>query len=144
MAILILGNHFLLIEEYSERLFKPQFRYSIINGEITVTTKNTKKQSFSEIIKGETPVLVDFYTDWCGPCKMMNPILKKIKNRMGGQINIIKIDAEKNPDAAIRYQVRGVPTLILFQKGRILWQQSGVVREDQLHSIITSKIEETI
>lgn len=105
-----------------------------------MTTKTAKNQSFSEIIKGETPVLVDFYTDWCGPCKMMTPILKKLKNRMGNQINIIKIDAEKNPDAAIRYQVRGVPTLILFHKGQILWQQSGVVREEQLHSIISSKI----
>lgn len=99
-----------------------------------------KKQSFSEIIKGEKPVLVDFYTDWCGPCKMMTPILKKLKNRLGDQINIIKIDAEKNTAAAIRYQVKGVPTLILFQRGKILWQQSGVVQADQLYSIITSKI----
>ncbi|WP_234567233.1 thioredoxin [Rhodohalobacter sp. 614A] len=97
-------------------------------------------QSFSEMIKGEVPVLVDFYTDWCGPCKMMVPILKKLKNRMGDQINIIKIDAEKNPTAAIRYQVRGVPTLILFQKGHILWQQSGVVQAEQLYSIITDRI----
>lgn len=102
---------------------------------------NTKdKQSFSEIIKGETPVLVDFYTDWCGPCKMMTPILKKLKNRMGDQINIIKIDAEKNPAAAIRYQVRGVPTLILFQNGQILWQKPGVVQAEELYSIITSRI----
>lgn len=107
-----------------------------------MTTKTAKNQSFSEIIKGDTPVLVDFYTDWCGPCKMMNPILKKLKNQMGDRINIIKIDAEKNADAAIRYQVRGVPTLILFQKGRILWQQSGVIQEKQLYSIITNKIDE--
>lgn len=106
-----------------------------------MTTKTANNQTFSQIIKGNTPVLVDFYTDWCGPCKMMIPILKKLKNRMGDQITIIKIDAEKNPDAAIRYNVRGVPTIILFQKGRILWQQSGVVREDQLHSIIESKID---
>lgn len=105
-------------------------------------TKEKNNQSFSEIIKGDTPVLVDFYTDWCGPCKMMVPILKKLKNRMGDQINIIKIDAEKNPAAAIRYQVRGVPTLILFQKGKILWQQSGVVQAEQLYSIITSRVEE--
>lgn len=102
-------------------------------------TKTKDNQTFSQIIKGETPVLVDFYTDWCGPCKMMVPILKKLKNRMGEQIQIIKIDAEKNPAAAIRYHVKGVPTLILFQKGRILWQKSGVVQAEQLYSIIQSK-----
>lgn len=106
-------------------------------------TKTKDKQSFSEMIKGDTPVLVDFYTEWCGPCKMMVPILKKLKNRMGDEINIIKIDAEKNPAAAIRYQVRGVPTLILFQKGQILWQQSGVVQVEQLYAIITSRVKKT-
>lgn len=104
-------------------------------------TKTKNNQTFSEIIKGDTPVLVDFYADWCGPCKMMVPVLKKLKNRMGDQIKIIKIDAEKNPAAAIRYHVRGVPTLILFQKGRILWQKSGVVREEPLYTIITSKVD---
>lgn len=105
--------------------------------------KATHNQSFSQIIKGEKPVLVDFYTDWCGPCKMMTPILKSLKKRMGESINIIKIDAEKNPAAAIRYQVRGVPTLILFRKGEVLWQQSGVVQVEQLYSIITSKVEKS-
>lgn len=106
-----------------------------------MTEKTIRNQSFSDIINGEKPTLVDFYTDWCGPCKMMTPILKNLKKKMGDNINIIKIDAEKNPAAAIRYQVRGVPTLILFQKGRILWQQSGVVQLDQLYSIIMSKVE---
>lgn len=105
-----------------------------------MSTHTKNNQSFSQIIKGDTPVLVNFYTDWCGPCKMMTPILKKLKNRMGDQINIIKIDAEKNPDVAIRYQVRGVPTLILFQNGQILWQKSGVVQAEQLYSIIKSRI----
>lgn len=100
----------------------------------------SKTGSFSEIISGDTPVLVDFYTDWCGPCKMMNPILKNLKKEMGDKLNIIKVDAEKNADAAIKYQVRGVPTLILFHKGRILWQQSGVVQLPQLKSIINQKI----
>ena len=102
-----------------------------------------KKKSFSEIIKGDTPVLVDFYADWCGPCKMMPPILKDLKKQMGDSINILKIDAEKNADAAIKYQVRGVPTLILFKKGRILWQQSGVVRAPQLKQIIEQKVGKT-
>lgn len=107
-------------------------------------TKEKRKQSFSEIINGEIPVLVDFYTDWCGPCKMMAPILKKLKNKMGSQINIIKIDAEKNPAAAIRYQVKGVPTLILFHKGQLLWQQSGVVQAEQLYSIIKNKLGQSV
>ena len=94
------------------------------------------------MINSETPVLVDFYTEWCGPCKMMSPILKDLKKEMGERLNIIKIDAEKNADAAIKYQVRGVPTLILFKNGRILWQQSGVVQLPQLKYIINQKLSE--
>ena len=99
-----------------------------------------ESRSFSEIIKGDRPVLVDFYTDWCGPCKMMVPILKDLKKRMGDDILILKVDAEKNPDAAIRYQVRGVPTLILFQNGKVLWQQAGVVQAEKLETVINSYI----
>lgn len=102
----------------------------------------TTTTSFNELINGDIPVLADFYADWCGPCKMMNPILKNLKKKMGDSINIIKIDAEKNADAAIRYQVRGVPTLILFKNGRILWQQAGVVQLPQLESIINQKLSE--
>ncbi len=101
-----------------------------------------KQKSFSEIIKGDTPVLVDFYADWCGPCKMMPPILKEVKGRLGDSINILKIDTERNPAAAIKYQVRGIPTLILFKKGKILWQQAGVVQANQLESIIKQKLSE--
>lgn len=100
-----------------------------------------KKKSFSQVINDDIPVLIDFYADWCGPCKMMTPILKDLKKQMGDSINILKIDAEKNADAAIRYQVRGVPTLILFKKGQILWQQSGVVQAPQLKRIIEEKLE---
>ncbi len=99
-----------------------------------------KKTTFNEVINGEKPVLVDFYADWCGPCKMMNPILKDLKKSMGDAINIIKVDAEKNADAAIKYNVRGVPTLILFKGGQILWQQSGVVQAKQLEQIINQKL----
>ncbi|MDZ7758057.1 MAG: thioredoxin [Rhodohalobacter sp.] len=102
----------------------------------------TKQMTFNDIIKGDTPVLVDFYADWCGPCKMMGPILKDLKKRLGDNINIIKIDAEKNPQAAIKYQVRGVPSLILFKNGQILWQQSGVVQAAQLEQIINQKTAE--
>lgn len=100
------------------------------------------KQRFSEIIKGETPVLVDFYTDWCGPCKMMAPILKDLKKRMGSTVQIIKINAEKNPAAAIHYQVKGVPSLLLFKKGYVLWRHSGVVQAGALEHIINQKLSE--
>jgi thioredoxin 1 len=99
----------------------------------------TKQMTFNDIINGDTPVLVDFYADWCGPCKMMGPILQDLKKRLGDNINIIKIDAEKNPQAAIKYQVRGVPSLILFKNGQILWQQAGVVQSAQLEQIINQK-----
>lgn len=105
-------------------------------------TTEKQKTTFSDVINSDTPVLVDFYADWCGPCKMMSPILKKLKNEMGDRLNIIKIDTEKNADAAIKYQVRGVPTLILFHKGRILWQQSGVVQLNQLKQILNQKLQE--
>lgn len=101
-----------------------------------------KPTSFSKLIKGNSPVLVDFYADWCGPCKVMNPILKELKKELGDKLTIIKVDAEKNPDAAIKYQVRGVPSLLLFHQGRILWQQAGVVRLQQLKNIISQKLEE--
>lgn len=103
-------------------------------------TNKTNSSSLDKMIHNETPLLIDFYADWCGPCKMMNPILKDLKKRMGDKINIIKIDAEKNPAAAIKYQVRGVPSLVLIKQGDILWQQAGVVQAAQLESIIKKKI----
>lgn len=105
--------------------------------------QNIRESSFSKIIQGDTPVLVDFYTDWCGPCKMMNPVLKELKKKMGDRLNIIKVDAERNADAAIKYNVRGVPTLILFRNGTILWQQSGVMQAGQLQEIINEKLKES-
>jgi len=102
----------------------------------------TKQKSFNEIINGDTPVLVDFYADWCAPCKMMTPILQQLKSAMGDKLTIIKIDTEKNPDVAIRYQVRGIPNLILFKNGELLWQQAGVVQMPQLQQIIEQKLEQ--
>lgn len=100
----------------------------------------TSSSSLDELIQNDTPLLIDFYADWCGPCKMMNPILKDLKKRMGDKLNIIKIDAEKNPAAAIKYQVRGVPSIILIKNGEILWQQAGVVQAAQLESIIKERV----
>lgn len=94
------------------------------------------KSNFSEIIKGETPVLVDFYADWCGPCKALAPILEEAKTSLGDKVKIVKIDVDKNQELSNTYQVRGVPTLILFKDGKQLWRQSGVVPKAELLKII--------
>lgn len=88
--------------------------------------------AFSEIIAGETAVLIDFFASWCGPCKMMPPILKELKDSLKDDIRILKIDVDKNQKLAQSYSVQGVPTLILFKKGKILWRQSGVVPAKEL------------
>ena len=93
-------------------------------------------QSFSEIINTPKPVLVDFFATWCGPCKTMAPILSDVKKKLGDAITIIKIDVDKSPATASTYQVQGVPTLVLFKQGKILWRQSGVVPGNQLESIL--------
>ncbi|SMO54678.1 thioredoxin [Gracilimonas mengyeensis] len=102
----------------------------------------TKSKSFTELINSDTPVLVDFYADWCAPCRMMAPILQELKSQMGDDLTIIKIDTEKNPDVAIRYQVRGIPNLILFKDGQVLWQQAGVIQMPKLQQIIQEKLEQ--
>jgi len=98
-----------------------------------------KKESFTDIINGDTPVLVDFHAEWCGPCKMMKPVLEKLHQQMGDKIRIIKIDIDKSPAAANAFQVQSVPTLILFQRGKPLWRQSGVLQAPQLENIIKQK-----
>ena len=88
--------------------------------------------TFQDIIKGEKPTLVDFYADWCAPCKAMNPILKSVKSKMGDQIKILKINIDKNQAVANKFNVRGIPTFILFQSNEIKWRKSGLLEENVL------------
>lgn len=94
------------------------------------------KASFTELISGRKPTLVDFYADWCGPCKMMKPILDDLKQRVGDRARIIKIDVDKNPELAAAYQVQGVPTLAIFSDGQLKWRQSGVQQAAVLEKLI--------
>lgn len=95
--------------------------------------------SFDKIINSEKPILVDFFATWCGPCKMLGPILEEVKANLGDRISIIKIDVDKNQQVASQYQVRGVPTMILFQNGKQLWRQSGVLQKNDIIKIILEK-----
>ena len=104
------------------------------------TIKTLKmSNSFDNIIKSEKPVLIDFSATWCGPCKMLAPILKQVKDSLGERVTIFKIDVDKNQELASKYQVRGVPTMILFQNGKQLWRQSGVLTKDEIIKTIVKK-----
>ncbi len=95
--------------------------------------------NFDSIINSEKPVLIDFFATWCGPCKTLAPILKQVKDNLGERITILKIDVDKNQELASKYQVRGVPTLILFQNGKQLWRQSGVLSKEEIIKTILEK-----
>ena len=99
-------------------------------------TDKEHMSSFNDIIQSDKPVLVDFYATWCGPCKMMVPILQDVKSALGDKVLIIKIDVDKNPEVANHFHVQGVPTLIIFRRGQLKWRQSGVVQAKDLKEII--------
>ncbi|SDQ51416.1 thioredoxin [Flagellimonas zhangzhouensis] len=96
------------------------------------------KGSFSSLINSEQLVLVDFSAEWCGPCKMLAPILKQVKDEMGEDLKIVKIDVDKNQSLANTFQVRGVPTLMFFKEGKQLWRQSGVLQKAELVQLAKS------
>lgn len=121
-----------MVTPYSGREMKP---------EVALNCSQIKKvfmahANFSNLVKSDTPTLVDFYADWCGPCKMMKPILEELKNQIGERAKIIKIDVDKNQAIANIFQVKGVPTLALFKGGELKWKQSGVVQVEFLKRII--------
>lgn len=94
---------------------------------------------FNDLINSDTPVLVDFYATWCGPCQMLMPVLKQVKDNMGERVKILKIDVDKNQELASQFQVRGVPTMLLFQNGKQIWRQSGVLTKDEIIRNIIGK-----
>ena len=95
-----------------------------------------KPRTFQDLIAGDRPVLVDFFAEWCGPCKMMPPILNEFKGLVGDRATVIKVDVDRNPGAAQAYNVRGVPTLIIFKNGQSVWRRSGVLSAAQLQEAI--------
>lgn len=103
---------------------------------LTILKKIKMNNSFQDIINSDKPVLLDFFATWCGPCQMLAPVLKNVKDNLGDRITIIKIDVDKNQELAAKYQIRGVPTMMLFQNGAQLWRQSGVLSKEEIIEMI--------
>jgi thioredoxin 1 len=97
------------------------------------------KNSFENLIASSKPILIDFYATWCGPCKMLSPVLEQVKDTLGDRIMILKIDVDKNQELAKQMEVRGVPTLFLYQESKQLWRQSGVLSKEEIINTIVDK-----
>jgi len=98
------------------------------------------KGNFNQLINEDKPVLVDFHAEWCGPCKMLNPIIKEVSKAVKGKVRIIKIDVDKNKAIAQRFQVQGVPTLALFKNGKVVWKESGMKTKQQIINVIDQNL----
>lgn len=99
-----------------------------------------RQGKFGQLINGEVPVLVDMFATWCQPCKMLEPSVKRVAQKLDGKVKVIKIDIDKNPHVASAYQVQGVPTLILFHKGKILWRTSGLLPAHQIERAVNDAL----
>jgi len=104
--------------------------------------ESTAKPSFGDLIKGHKPVLVDFSAEWCGPCKMMPPILKELKEKVGDAVTILKLDIDRNPAVASAYGIQSVPTLMVFRDGQVKWRQSGVMRADEIKRVLDGVVQQ--
>ncbi|MEM7549615.1 MAG: thioredoxin [Bacteroidota bacterium] len=90
------------------------------------------KGKFDELINSDTPVLIDFYADWCGPCKMLSPVVQEVAKELSGKIKVVKIDVDKNQNISTRYGIQSIPTLMIFKNGQAVWRQAGVVGKQQI------------
>ena len=99
-------------------------------------------ESFAELIKSEKPVLVDFYADWCGPCKAMEPVIKDVARLVKDQFRVVKVDIDKQTQTASDYQISGVPTFMIFRQGKVIWRHSGMIDKSKLLSILGDKIKD--
>ena len=106
---------------------------------LLILKNNNMNNSFQDIINSEKPILIDFFAAWCGPCQMLGPVLTQVKDSLGERVSIIKVDVDKNQELAASQQVRGVPTMILFQNGKQLWRQSGVLSKEEIIKVILDK-----
>jgi thioredoxin 1 len=95
---------------------------------------------FNELINSDKPTLVDFYADWCGPCKMMTPIIEETKSKLGDKATVLKVNVDENKEVSMKYGVRSIPTIILFKNGEPIWRQSGVVQS----KVLVDKINQTV
>jgi thioredoxin 1 len=112
---------------------------NIVNEKSSEIKYANDMSTFNEMISGALPVLVDFYADWCAPCRMMAPILEQVSGDMQGKIKIVKVNVDKNRDAAMKYGIQSIPTLMLFQNGEVKWKGVGVIQADQIKQIVTAK-----
>lgn len=116
----------------------PRLQFFSIYKIVKMENVSGMRSTFGELIQADIPVLVDMFATWCGPCKMLEPAVKQVAQKMAGKIKVIKVDIDKNPHVASAYQVQGVPTLILFQKGKILWRTSGVLPAHEIEKAVNS------